>query len=658
MGALPGVVHLVQGAGGIPSGHQAAPIHDAVDSIVFHSPLPDPIVHVAQFLFQQPPWLMAGGAIAAAIVSAIILTWLWRRRHPIRGWIAARRAWVQGTMIGGVALVVALAGLGAHKSFDYVMHDNNFCRGCHIFIPNGQPFVRPDTGTYLLVNALEGKHSKLSCHSCHPFNIEAQTKEMIGWILARPDVVPPHGKVPRAICEQCHERGDAKESWQQISATAGHRIHLSSDSAVLKNKVECLTCHARTAHRFIPADTTCLSAGCHIGTRIRLGTMQGAQTQMHCTLCHQFDVAVPMLAARDSASRLLIPGGQECTACHQMRGLVAAFDFTRDPHQARCGDCHDPHKQTRPIDAEARCAQCHSNWDKIPFHTGAAHRGAVSSTTCINCHQPHAARVDASDCTGCHREVRAPHHGEERLLPPIPFDTMKALNVRAPPPEVDPAPRGKGDAPPPAAPPPHATPSAADSFSHPLHRKLACLTCHDPRSDRKLTFEPPRGCQICHHQAPERRTCNSCHLATDRTDPLPLSVPIGAPGRAPTVRTVRFPHPRHDSIDCLRCHTAPVTLAADPVALCATCHDQHAGPTTDCTGCHIGATFVAAHAPPADAHGRCDGCHVTPVAARLAPTRNLCLLCHQSQQTHEPGRECITCHLPELQDRWSGAARK
>ncbi|MGH7735601.1 MAG: hypothetical protein ACREOE_18385, partial [Gemmatimonadales bacterium] len=361
---------------------------------------------------------------------------------------------VQGAMIGGVVLVVALAGLGAHKSFDYVMHDNNFCRGCHIFIPSGQPFVRPDTGTYLLVNALEGKHAKLSCHSCHPFNVEAQTKEMIGWILARPEVVPPHGKVPRAICEQCHERGDAKERWQQISATAGHRIHLTSDSAVLKNKVECLTCHAKSAHRFIPADTTCLEAGCHIGTRIRLGTMQGAQTQMHCTLCHQFDVGVPALAARDSASRLLIPGGQECTACHQMRGLVAAFDFTKDPHQARCGDCHDPHKQTRPIDAATRCAQCHSDWKKIPFHTGAAHRKAVSPATCINCHQPHAARVDASDCTGCHRDIHAPHHGDERLLPPIPFDTTKALGVRGPPPGADPAPRGKGDAPPSAVPPP------------------------------------------------------------------------------------------------------------------------------------------------------------------------------------------------------------
>lgn len=651
-GALPGVIHLVQGAGGVPSPQQAQRIHDAVDSVVIRSPLPDPIVHVAQFLFQQPPWLMAGGAVAAMIVAAIILIWLWRRRRSIWGWIAARRAWVQGAMIGGVVLVVALAGLGAHKSFDYVMHDNNFCRGCHIFIPSGQPFIRPDTGTYLLVNALEGKHAKLSCHSCHPFNVEAQTKEMIGWILARPEVVPPHGKVPRAVCEQCHERGDAKKSWQQISATAGHRIHLSSDSAVLKGKVECLTCHARSAHRFIPADTTCLMSGCHIGTRIRLGTMQAAQTQMHCTLCHQFDVGVPALAERDSASKLLIPGGRECTACHQMRGLITAFDFTRDPHQARCGDCHDPHRQTKPADAAARCAQCHTEWRKIPFHTGAAHRKAVGPTTCINCHQPHTARVDASDCTGCHREVRSPHKGEERFLPPIPFDTTRALGVRGPPPGADPDPRGKGDAPPPIAPPPHATPSAADSFSHALHHSLACITCHDPNSNKKLTFAPPRGCQICHHQAPERRTCSTCHTGAAGPGPVSVPVPIGAPGRAAVVRPVGFPHARHDSVDCLRCHTEPVTLAADPAVLCASCHDKHAGPTTDCADCHVSAGMTTAHAPPIDAHRRCSACHTTPAAAALTPARNVCLLCHADQRDHMPGQDCATCHLPEIRDRW------
>ena len=105
--------------------------------------------------------------------------------------------------------------------------------GCHIFVPSGQLFVRPDTGTYLLVNKLEGKHDTLTCHACHPFEVVAQTKELYYWILARPDKIPPHAKVPRQICEQCHVQGEAKKTWQRVASTAGHRTHLESDSLSL-----------------------------------------------------------------------------------------------------------------------------------------------------------------------------------------------------------------------------------------------------------------------------------------------------------------------------------------------------------------------------------------------------------------------------------------
>ena len=73
--------------------------------------------------------------------------------------------------------------------------------------------------TYLVVNALEGKHDTLSCHSCHPFVLKTQTQELIAWMTARPDKVPPHGKVPRKICEQCHVQGEAKKYWQRIATT-------------------------------------------------------------------------------------------------------------------------------------------------------------------------------------------------------------------------------------------------------------------------------------------------------------------------------------------------------------------------------------------------------------------------------------------------------
>ena len=43
---------------------------------------------------------------------------------------------------------------------------------------------------------------------------------------------------------------------------------------------------------------------------------------------------------------------------------------------------------------------------------------------CRTCHEPHAARVDASDCTGCHTAVRK---GDRTEQAPLPFDTLKAL---------------------------------------------------------------------------------------------------------------------------------------------------------------------------------------------------------------------------------------
>ena len=235
---------------------------------------------------------MGGGIILGGIVAVVVLVALWRRRRAIWTWLTTRERGVKlasPRAVGAVLLLMVGAGV---KAYDYVMHDNDFCRGCHIFVPSGQAFVRPDTGTYLLVNKVEGKHDSLSCHACHPFEIKAQTKELFYWIVERPDQVPPHAKVPRETCEQCHKQGEAKETWQRIATTAGHRTHLESDSSALKD-VACLTCHARSAHRFQPADTTCAQQGCHLtdDVKIRLGRM-----------AVRFDAGEPATPTRSSST--------------------------------------------------------------------------------------------------------------------------------------------------------------------------------------------------------------------------------------------------------------------------------------------------------------------------------------------------------------------
>jgi hypothetical protein len=630
--------------------------------VVVHSPLPDPLVPIVQWIFQRPGWVMVGGIVLGAIVAVAVLVLLWRRRRAIGTWLVTRERGVKLAMSGAVGAVLLLVlGTGV-KGYDYMMHDNDFCRGCHIFVPSGQVFVRPDTGTYLLVNKQEGKHDSLSCHACHPFAIKAQSKELFYWMVARPDKIPAHGKVPRDICEQCHVTGKAKDTWKRITTTAGHRTHLDSDSASLKH-VACLTCHARTAHRFQPADTTCAQQGCHFtdSIQIRLGRMASRfnagkplpnEEQLYCNSCHQFTADAQFLAP-DSALALLRPASRQCFSCHEMRALLATYDPAKEPHGGACGMCHNPHTDVKPANALKSCtdAQCHADWRSVDFHTGAAHRKVAQR--CETCHVPHAARVDASDCVGCHTSVR--YGPRSRLRPPLPFDTTQALkqtSSREPPRRlIEPGrARGQGAAPPEDEPPGSRTDvsaSSSDTFPHNRHSRLACLTCHDLRSKaRLLTFEPPRGCQICHHQRPAQANCRSCHERDQLAAPRPVQVAVAVPRHDRRRRTVQFPHAKHDSLSCTGCHVTPVTLEpADSAETCIGCHAKHHAESRDCATCHRTAAITAPHRLPVQAHTACDACHTPATVARLVPTRSFCLACHQPQQDHYQPKECSTCHF-------------
>jgi hypothetical protein len=628
-----------------------------VDSVVVRSPLPGPLVPIVQWIFQRPGWVMAGGIILGGIVGVVLLVWLWRRRGAIWAWLVGRNRAIKLSLAAAVIAVLAAAAVSGLTTYNFMMHDNRFCQGCHIFVPSGQVFVKPDTGTYLLVNRLEGKHDTLSCHACHPFEIVAQSKELFYWIVERPDKVPPHAKVPRRICESCHVSGAAKKTWERIATTAGHRTHLESDSSAL-SKVECLTCHARSAHRFQPADTTCAQKGCHLtdSIRIRLGRMAARfdpankeplpnEEQLYCNSCHQF-TAEAQFVSHDSATGKLTPGSRQCFGCHEMRTLLATFDPGKDPHSGSCGMCHNPHTDAKPKDALKSCAaaQCHADWRDVAFHVGAAHRQVAER--CQTCHAPHSARVDASDCTGCHEAARK---GKGRLHPPIPFDTTKALrqtSLETEPPRS----HGRGDVLPSVDPPGRPITAAAlpsDTFSHPRHRKLACITCHSTSSRKSdLTFEPPRGCQICHHQRAASSKCATCHEPAELAPPEVVTVSVAVPRKPARSREVPFLHESHAKVACIDCHTAKVSLSPEPpVATCAACHDKHHTTGVDCASCHRTADIVKAHAPPLDAHQACDECHTERTIAMLQPTRSFCLACHDTATDHYRDKECTVCHL-------------
>lgn len=607
---------------------------DAARPDSIRSPLPGGVSAVVRFIFGVPQWIQIGGLFLGIAVAIALLVYLWRRRAGIIEWIRTRERGVKVGLAAGVFALILLAGGTGAVSWNYMQHDNGFCTGCHVM---SKPF-----GAF---QARAGKHDSLQCHDCHQQSLYASTRQLVLWVAERPEKIGKHAKVPTARCAACHIEGkDQKEKWQRIATTAGHRVHLESDSTALKD-IQCVTCHGQEVHKFVPVSKTCQQEGCHEKVEIKLGKMAD-QTALHCVTCHQFTADVPKLATRDSAAGTLVPTNKECLSCHEMQKILATFDPDRDPHNGTCGMCHNPHTQTSSAEAAKSCATagCHDKWQKEPFHVGVAHRKVGQE--CIVCHQPHAAKVDPSDCQTCHDNVRKSTVKGRKLNPPAPFDTTRALKRTA---DVD---RGGGPVTGffgwgwPTAPPTSTTP-VADSFPHPKHRRLTCLTCHTSNGRHgRLTFEKPRGCQICHHQAARTNDCATCHQADELAKPLQATVTVKVPDQAARPRSVAFAHPAHRTVACVTCHTSSVTLAPDSaVRTCQSCHPDHHTPKAACSTCHTGSDWKTAHARPALAHQACDACHTERVVAELTPTRQLCLTCHRPQDTHYPAKECTVCHF-------------
>ncbi|HSE26724.1 MAG TPA: cytochrome c3 family protein [Gemmatimonadales bacterium] len=649
-------------------GRLPAGVHPA-DTVLAERFAPAPIV---QFIFQQPPWLMWTGVAIALVAAVAILWWLWPRLPAVWRWFRRWPGGAKAAFFGAIGLVfLVAAGLG-YKGYDYMMNDSRFCTGCHIFVPSGQVVQVADTGDFTILASLRGKHDTINCHTCHTFHLFGEATKMVLWMSGvryqhvtdgEAKVGPRHGAVPRETCENCHQQGAAQETWQAIAATAGHRVHLESDSAAgkLVQGAECLTCHAQTAHAFVPADSTCSQDGCHLTDEIeiRLGKMSES-VGMHCLACHQFTREVPALAGLDSARGSMRPAQGQCLDCHEMQERLVGFDPARDPHSGQCGMCHNPHTQVEPKEALKTCtdAACHVTWRSNEFHTGAAHRRVAQE--CELCHSAHAAGVDASACESCHQEVRGRATGPrwERLRPRLPtpaFDTTKALQQSSLAP-APPEPRGKGDTPP-EEPPPAVfvsgpAPAPADTFSHERHKALACVACHDVRSNRIVRFEQPRGCQVCHHEAPASSDCTRCHEPGELRAALDAHPVVRVKDRPPRERLVSFSHAAHTKERCVACHAAPVSLSVTSgVRACTDCHEQHHAVGSDCAACHRLEATRTAHeaanlpgAPPA-AHRACSECHAEATVARLVPTRAFCLACHEADTDHYPPRECTECHF-------------
>jgi hypothetical protein len=192
-----------------------------------------------------------------------------------------------------------------------------------------------------------------------------------------------------------------------------------------------------------------------------------------------------------------------------------------------------------------------------------------------------------------------------------------------------------------------AAPQVPPDFTHSEHEAVQCYECHDTRDQHaELLVTTIQDCRACHHAAPRAAPCSRCHTAAEaptETFEAVRAVAFTVGTRDPS-RALEFPHPAHAQIDCARCHTEGVALAAPANLDCSGCHQDHHTAQSDCASCH-GVAPVEAH-PPTEAHVTCSGsaCHQTVPFQTVPRTRDFCLGCHQDMREHEAPRACAECH--------------
>ena len=236
--ALAQVAQLVQAVTQGPTTEPARRVRVPGDTFTVVHPPPglSPVQQVVRWFFSVPQWVQWTGIVTAALLAVALLVFAWVKRAALAEWFRTRdRGWkVAVGSTATVALIIA-AAFGA-MFYNYTQHDNQFCVSCHTL--HDEVFER----------FLVSEHKEQECHDCHKESMFAGVMQVVKWISFRPEEVGPHAPVATRVCGECHlnARPDTAwlldSVWVQVSRTAGHRIHLESDSASLKD-IKCADCH-------------------------------------------------------------------------------------------------------------------------------------------------------------------------------------------------------------------------------------------------------------------------------------------------------------------------------------------------------------------------------------------------------------------------------
>jgi len=438
-----------------------------------------------------------------------------------------------------------------------------------------------------------------------------------------------HGRMVDRECRNCHTEHKGRNV--NIAPLDERRFdHRQTDfplkDAHAASKLKCTDCHSR-GKKYREAPTDCyachrkddkhkgslgkLCGDCHKETKWKETRFDHSKTRFPLSGKHR---DVPCKECHSDPAYKGAP--LQCVACHRK-------DDNRKGHQGKFGDkcqtCHTDRdwKQTRfnhsrdtryPLNGKhqfAKCSSCHTGFlykDKTP-------------TTCIACHRKddekkgHKGRF-GEKCETCH---------VEKAWDATKFDHDRQTRYPL---------RGK-----------HAQAKCASCHTGDLYKHKTptdCYSCH--QKDDKHKGQEGKKCDSCHNEADWKKTrfdhgltkfpllgkharveCKKCHRSAQFKDAKVECVACHEKDdkhkrrlgtfcetchNASSWKAWSFDHDKrthfrldgaHKGLDCLACHSRPVSGKASLSGTCSSCHDEddvhHGGFGRDCQRCHLTSSF-------------------------------------------------------------------
>ena len=231
---------------------------------------------------------------------------------------------------------------------------------------------------------LKGKHTDLSCDSCHPDGkLSDLPLECAGCHVDR-----HRGKLGEA-CTDCH----SVEGFLPVEGF----VHLDRTGFALAGvhgNAVCADCHQGDNGRAmrLTMDPDCET--CHTASHADFGGRA-------CDSCHQLDQGSFAAAAKRFDHR---PTGFELERRHRAVGCASCHPVQGAAPVARCASCHD---DVHNGQAGRVCGDCHrpDRWSLVRFDHNLALwplRGKHFVTPCLDCHRNQQWIGIRTDCVDCH----------------------------------------------------------------------------------------------------------------------------------------------------------------------------------------------------------------------------------------------------------------